>query len=53
MLPGSELTSLVREAGFAVLKERLSLAGGQLHIDSEKGKGTRVTAWVGMNTEAA
>jgi signal transduction histidine kinase len=42
-----------REAGFAVLKERLSLAGGQLHIDSEKGKGTRVTAWVGMNTEAA
>jgi signal transduction histidine kinase len=42
-----------REAGFAVLKERLSLAGGRLHIDSEKGKGTRVTAWVGMNTEAA
>jgi len=42
-----------RESGFAVLKERLSLAGGQLHIDSEDGKGTRVTAWVGMNTEAA
>jgi signal transduction histidine kinase len=42
-----------REAGFAVLKERLSLAGGQLHIDTEKGKGTRVTAWIGMNTEAA
>lgn len=40
-------------AGFAAIRERLSLAGGELHIDTTKEKGTRVTAWVGMDTEAA
>jgi len=38
---------------FAALHERLSLAGGELHIDSARDRGTRVTAWVGINTEAA
>jgi signal transduction histidine kinase len=40
-------------SGFAALRERLSLAGGDLRIDTAGGKGTRVTAWVGMDTEAA
>jgi len=40
-------------ARFAKMKERLSLAGGDLHIDSTKESGTRVRAWVGMTTEAA
>lgn len=40
-------------SGFASMRERLSLAGGELHIDTAGGKGTRVTAWVGMDTEAA
>ena len=38
---------------FAAMRERLSLAGGELHIDSTGDCGTRVTAWVGMDTEAA
>ncbi|HEY3134107.1 MAG TPA: histidine kinase [Gemmatimonadaceae bacterium] len=41
------------DARFAKMRERLSLAGGDLHIDSTKDRGTRVRAWVGMSTEAA
>ena len=41
------------DARFAAMRERLSLAGGELHIDSSGDSGTRVTAWVGMDTEAA
>jgi signal transduction histidine kinase len=40
-------------SGFATMRERLSLAGGELHIDTAKDRGTRVIAWVGMDTEAA
>jgi signal transduction histidine kinase len=41
------------ESGLAIIRERLSLAGGELHIDTARGGGTRVRAWVGMDTEAA
>ncbi|MDP9204436.1 MAG: sensor histidine kinase [Gemmatimonadota bacterium] len=41
------------ESGFAKMRERLSLAGGELHIDTAADRGTRVIAWVGMDTEAA
>lgn len=41
------------ESGLATMRERLSLAGGQLHIDTTGDRGTRVTAWVAMDTEAA
>jgi signal transduction histidine kinase len=41
------------ESGLAAMRERLSLAGGELHIDTAADRGTRVTAWVGMDTEAA
>ena len=41
------------ESGFAAMRERLSLAGGELHIDTAGDRGTRVIAWVGMDTEAA
>jgi signal transduction histidine kinase len=41
------------ESGLATMRERLSLAGGELHIDSAGDRGTRVIAWVGMDTEAA
>jgi len=41
------------DARFAKMRERLSLAGGDLHIDSTEDSGTRVRAWVGMDTEAA
>jgi signal transduction histidine kinase len=41
------------ESGLAAMRERLSLAGGELHIDTARDRGTRVTAWVGMDTEAA
>jgi len=41
------------DARFAKMRERLSLAGGDLHIDSTESSGTRVRAWVGMDTEAA
>lgn len=40
-------------SGFAAMRERLSLAGGELHIDTARDRGTRVIAWVGMDTEAA
>ena len=41
------------ESGLAAMRERLSLAGGELHIDTAGDHGTRVIAWVGMDTEAA
>jgi signal transduction histidine kinase len=41
------------ETGLATMRERLSLAGGELHIDTVGDAGTRVIAWVGMETEAA
>jgi signal transduction histidine kinase len=41
------------EAGLATMRERLSLAGGELRIDTVGDHGTRVIAWVGMDTEAA
>jgi signal transduction histidine kinase len=41
------------ESGLAAMRERLSLAGGKLHIDTARDHGTRVIAWVGMDTEAA
>ena len=41
------------DSGFGAMRERLSLAGGELHIDTARDRGTRVIAWVGMDTEAA
>jgi signal transduction histidine kinase len=41
------------ETALSVIRERLSLAGGELHIDNATDRGTRVIAWVGMDTEAA
>jgi signal transduction histidine kinase len=41
------------DSGFRTMRERLSLAGGELHIDTAMDRGTRVIAWVGMDTEAA
>src|ERR1700674_59415 len=34
------------ESGLAAMRERLSLAGGELHIDTAGDRGTRVIAWV-------
>lgn len=42
-----------RENGLAAMRERLSLAGGELQIDSTAERGTRVTARIGLDTEAA
>lgn len=50
---GGSLEKKRDNSGFAAMRERLSLAGGELHIDTARGGGTRVTAWVGMDTEAA
>ena len=41
------------QSGLATIRERLSLAGGELHIDTAQDRGTTVIAWVGMDTEAA
>jgi len=41
------------DSGYAIMRERLSLAGGKLHIDKTPDRGTRVVAWVGIDTEAA
>ena len=41
------------DSALAAMRERLSLAGGELHIDRAADRGTRVVAWVGMDTEAA
>ena len=40
-------------SAFTRLRERLSLAGGELHIDSTQDSGTRVVARIRMDTEAA
>jgi len=42
-----------RETGLATMRERLSLAGGELHVDSNGEHGTRVVARIGLDTEAA
>ncbi len=36
--------------GMISMRERLRLVGGHLHIDSEPGSGTRVEAWVPLET---
>ena len=41
------------QSGLAAIRERLSLAGGRLHIDTAQDRGTTVIAWIGMDTEAA
>jgi signal transduction histidine kinase len=41
------------ESGLVAMRERLSLAGGRLHIDTTRDRGTRVLAWIGIDTEAA
>ena len=41
------------DSGFTTMRERLSLAGGELRIDTAMDRGTRVIAWVGIDTEAA
>ncbi|MDP9277871.1 MAG: sensor histidine kinase [Gemmatimonadota bacterium] len=41
------------ESGLAAMRERLSLAGGELHIDTGADRGTCVIAWIGIETEAA
>lgn len=40
-------------SAFDRVRERLSLAGGELHIDSTRDSGTRVIARIRMETEAA
>lgn len=42
-----------RQTGLAKISERLSLAGGELHVDSTAERGTRVLARVCIDTEAA
>lgn len=41
------------DSGLAAMRERLSLAGGKLHIEKVRNGGTRIIAWVGIDTEAA
>lgn len=41
------------ESGYAAMRERLSLAGGRLHIDTTNDHGTRVIASIAIDTEAA
>jgi signal transduction histidine kinase len=41
------------ESTLTAIRERLSLAGGELHIDNAADRGTRVIAWVGIDMEAA
>lgn len=38
--------------GMVSMRERLRLVGGNLHIDSEPGRGTRVEAWVPLESPA-
>lgn len=42
-----------QDASLKVMRERLSLVGGELHIDSTPESGTRVLASVRLDTEAA
>lgn len=42
-----------RDSGLAIIRERLSLVGGELCIDSTVDRGTRVVARIGLDTEAA
>jgi PAS domain S-box-containing protein len=39
--------------GMVSMRERLRLVGGQLHIESEPGHGTRVEAWVPLETASS
>lgn len=41
------------DSGYAAMRGRLSLAGGELHIDTTRDRGTLVIASVGIDTEAA
>jgi signal transduction histidine kinase len=38
--------------GYASMRQRVSLVGGELHVDSEPGHGTTVQAWAPLNKEA-
>jgi signal transduction histidine kinase len=38
--------------GHASMRQRVSLVGGELHIDSKRGQGTTVQAWAPLNREA-
>lgn len=49
----SLVTRARANSAFDRVRERLSLAGGELHIDSTRDSGTRVVARIRMETEAA
>jgi signal transduction histidine kinase len=49
----SQVTRARANSALEQMRERLSLAGGELHIDSTRDSGTRVVARIRMETEAA
>jgi signal transduction histidine kinase len=49
----SQVTTARANSALERIRERLSLAGGELHIDSTRESGTRVVARIRMETEAA
>jgi signal transduction histidine kinase len=49
----SLVTTMRANSALERIRERLSLAGGELHIDSTRDSGTRVVARIRMQTEAA
>ena len=49
----SRVTTARANSALERIRERLSLAGGELHIDSTRDSGTRVVARIRMETEAA
>jgi two-component system sensor histidine kinase UhpB len=49
----SQVTTARATSALDRIRERLSLAGGELHIDSTRDSGTRVVARIRMETEAA
>jgi len=49
----SQVTTARANSALGRIRERLSLAGGELHIDSTRDSGTRVVARIRMETEAA
>jgi signal transduction histidine kinase len=49
----SDVTVARANTALERVRERLSLAGGELHIDSTRDSGTRVVARIRMETEAA